>query len=109
MVGSSLLEHWVMTKAKGILLSLFLAHLFGNVRCEVGECQLLMLCSINENGLTSNHGAAGTPKTIVVSNPGKISFYVLGGCHGRRMREKTTGFRGGEVWRGGSVGELVLL
>ncbi len=99
-----------MTKAKGILFSLFLPHLFGNVRCEVRECQPLMWCSTTENGFMNNHGTAGTPKTIVVSNPGRISCCVLGGCRGKRMREKTTGFRGGsEVWRGGSVGELLLL
>ncbi len=130
MVGSSSLEHWVMTKAKGILLSLFLAHLFGNVRCEIGDCQPLMWCSTNKNGLTSNtattslpsvssnridgrividtshHGEAGAPKTVVVPNPGRISCCVLGGRRGRLMREKTTGFRGGEVWKSGNVGEL---
>ncbi len=119
-----------MTKAKGILLSLFLAHLFGNVRCEIGDCQPLMWCSTNENGLTSNttttslpsvssnridgrividtshHGEAGAPKTVVVPIPGRISCCVLGGCRGRLMREKTTGLRGGEVWQSGNVGEL---
>ncbi len=134
MVGSSSLEHWVMAKAKGVLLPLFLAHLFGNVRCEVGECQPFMWCSsTNENGLTSNagstsiprlscnnldggiiidtgyRGAAGAPKTVVISNLGRIRCCALRGCRRRRMRAKTTVLRGGEVWRSGSVGEFLLL
>ncbi len=120
-----------MTKAKGILVSFFLAHLCGYVKCEIGDCQPLLWGNTNKNGLTSNkgttrllpsvssngidgrividtshHGEAGASKAVVVSNLWRICCCVLRRCRGKLMRETTTGFRGGEIRQNGNVGEL---